>query len=189
MNGAEAEHHCGGNNGQRAEHDLGDIFSAGTLELAEEQAAPQDPARIAMGMRCLFKARSTKTWRVPLSRVGTVQRAVNTPATMQREMAKGDRPELTSLVGASAAPSHAPAPSPQSTPRPWVEPKLEAALVFGCGLIESGLSFRAACVAVHAGLLHELRAVLMQDDEQREADAEDDEGNEEVTVGEDCTGF
>jgi hypothetical protein len=37
---------------------------------------------------------------------------------MQSEIANGDRPELTSLVGASAAPSQTPAPSPHATPSP-----------------------------------------------------------------------
>ena len=52
-----------------------------------------------------------------------VQRAVKTPATMASEMAKGDRPELTSLVGASAAPSQTPAARAQATPRAWREVK------------------------------------------------------------------
>src|SRR5580658_2186872 len=47
-----------------------------------------------------------------------VHRAVNTPATMKSEMAKGEYPAVTSLVGASAAPSQTPAVSPQITPRP-----------------------------------------------------------------------
>jgi len=41
---------------------------------------------------------------------------------MHKEMANGDKPELTSLVGASAAPSHTPAPSPQKTPKPCRDP-------------------------------------------------------------------
>jgi len=73
--------------------------------------------------RCLLAARSAKTYREPLSRVGIVQRAVKTPATMHSEIANGDRPELTSLVGASAAPSHTPAANPQATPRPCLDAK------------------------------------------------------------------
>jgi len=42
---------------------------------------------------------------------------------MQREMAYGERPELTSLVGASAAPSQTPAARPHRTPMPCVEVK------------------------------------------------------------------
>ena len=68
-------------------------------------------------MRCLFSARSLKTYFVPFNKVGKVQRAVNTPATMQREMAKGEKPTFTSLVGPSAAPSQTPAASPDATPR------------------------------------------------------------------------
>ena len=80
--------------------------------------AHKAPATSAQTIRCFFSIRSETTERVPLIRVGKVHRAVKTPATMHREMAKGERPELTSLVGASAAPSQTPAPSPQITPRP-----------------------------------------------------------------------
>lgn len=81
-----------------------------------------------MGMRWRLRLRSAKTAEVPLRRVGRVQRAVKTPATMAREMAKGDRPELTSLVGASAAPSQTPAARAQATPRAWTEVKAAADL-------------------------------------------------------------
>jgi hypothetical protein len=37
---------------------------------------------------------------------------------MHKEIAKGEKPELTSFVGASAAPSHTPAVKPQITPKP-----------------------------------------------------------------------
>ena len=73
---------------------------------------------MATGMRCLLRARSANTDRVPFSSVGIDQRAVNTPATMHSEIAKGESPELTSFVGASAAPSQTPAASPHSTPMP-----------------------------------------------------------------------
>src|ERR1035437_7775213 len=87
------------------------------------------PARIAVSSRCRFLLRSANTDCVPLSSVGTVQRAVNTPATLHSEIAYGDRPELTSLVGASAAPSHTPAASPHATPIPWPAPDRILALV------------------------------------------------------------
>src|SRR5579884_1721342 len=80
--------------------------------------AQRAPASNAHTIRCFFRIRSATTYRVPLSSVGKVQRAVNTPATIHREIANGERPVLTSLVGASAAPSHTPAPSPQRTPSP-----------------------------------------------------------------------
>ena len=40
---------------------------------------------------------------------------------MHSETANGEKPALTSLVGASAAPSHTPAARPQITPSPWSE--------------------------------------------------------------------
>src|SRR3989442_6057363 len=51
--------------------------------------------------------------------VGSVHRATNTPVTMQSEIKNGESPTVTSLVGASAAPSHAPAANPESTPSEW----------------------------------------------------------------------
>ena len=162
LDGAEAEHDGGGNDGQRAQDDLGDVFAARAFEFpnnnqpqkmptselvfqsGKAMARPTSrmaktvrvlatahsiPARIAMGMRWRLLARSAKTLRVPLSSVGRVQRAVKTPATMQSEMAKGDRPVLTSLVGASAAPSHTPAARPQSTPRPCIDRNCFAGVV------------------------------------------------------------
>src|SRR5437763_9037953 len=77
--------------------------------------AHRAPANSDQTMRCFFRDKSEKTYRVPLSKVGKVQRAVKTPATMHKEIAMGDKPELTSFVGASAAPNHTPAPSPQAT--------------------------------------------------------------------------
>jgi hypothetical protein len=56
-----------------------------------------------------------------LSSVGNVHRAVKTPVTIQREIANGEKPAVTSFVGASADPSHTPAVKPQMTPRPWSE--------------------------------------------------------------------
>src|SRR5579859_5026704 len=79
------------------------------------------PASSAQTIRCGLAATSAKTKPVPFIRVGKVQRAVKTPATMQSEMAKGEKPASTSLVGASAAPSQTPAARPHSTPRPCSE--------------------------------------------------------------------
>src|SRR6266478_8499290 len=53
----------------------------------------------------------------PRMSAGRLQRARKTPTTMTREMTIGERPRVTSLVGASAAPSHAPAVSPEKMPR------------------------------------------------------------------------
>src|SRR5690348_11226320 len=46
---------------------------------------------------------------------------------MPSEIRKGENPAVTSLVGASAAPNHAPAAKPHATPRPWRE-ALESAV-------------------------------------------------------------
>jgi hypothetical protein len=41
---------------------------------------------------------------------------------MHNEIAKGEKPALTNLAGASAAPNQTPAERPQITPIPWSEP-------------------------------------------------------------------
>src|SRR3954464_7799788 len=53
---------------------------------------------------------------VPWMSAGKVHLARNTPITMLSEITTGERPSVTSLVGASAAPSHAPAVRPQNIP-------------------------------------------------------------------------
>src|SRR5205085_5223160 len=128
------------------------------------------PAMMAVGMRWRFWRRSENTLRVPLTSVGSDQRAVNTPATMHREIAKGERPVLTSLVGASAAPSHTPAPRPHSTPSPCMERNCFTVLV---AFIFSFPGARRS----------------MQRDQKGEADGEDDDGNEEVSVSENGAKF
>ena len=79
------------------------------------------PASIAHTMRWGLSRRSEKIKPVPLSSVGTVQRATNAPITMPMERMKGAnaasrRPAFTNLVGASAVPSQTAAVSPQKTP-------------------------------------------------------------------------
>lgn len=49
-------------------------------------------------------------------RAGRLQRARKTPMTMLSDTTTGDKPSVTSFVGASAAPSHAPAERPQRIP-------------------------------------------------------------------------
>lgn len=69
---------------------------------------------------------------MPLRTVGSVHRATKTPATMHKEITKGEKPATTSFVGASAPPSHTPAARPQATPSPcseWVT-ALVGVLVF-----------------------------------------------------------
>src|SRR5260370_14050391 len=48
---------------------------------------------------------------------GTLQRARKTPSTMMKETVIGEMSGLTSLMGASAPPSQAPAANPQKMPR------------------------------------------------------------------------
>src|SRR6516165_6240164 len=78
--------------------------------------AHREPARMAQITKWGFCRKSTKTYPVPFKRVGNVQRATNTPATMESEIKKGENPAVTNLVGASAPASQVAAPSPQQTP-------------------------------------------------------------------------
>ncbi len=98
----------------------GKAIDSPTLRMAKTVSvlatAQSMPARIAQTIRWAFSRRSAQIYPVPLRTVGTVQRATNTPATIPSEMMNGEKPTVTSLVGASAAPSQAPAPSPQVTP-------------------------------------------------------------------------
>src|SRR5579862_2342805 len=79
--------------------------------------AQRPPANRAQMMRCGARRRSARTDEVPRTRAGTLQRARKTPVTMISEMTIGDTPTETSLVGASAAPSQAPAVNPERMPR------------------------------------------------------------------------
>src|SRR5579884_4497975 len=94
--------------------------------------------------------------------MGTVQRATNTPATIPSEIRNGENPSVTSLVGASAAPSHAPAASPHATPTRCSE--RDAAFTVDC---------RWACIA------------LPQSHEQTGPQQQDRNRNPEVRVGHD----
>jgi len=60
---------------------------------------------------------SARTEEVPRTRAGRLHRARKTPMTMISEITIGETPMETSFVGASAAPSHAPAVKPQRMPR------------------------------------------------------------------------
>src|SRR5256885_11706864 len=72
-----------------------------------------------MAQRIRWEARraSARIELAPRMRAGRLQRARKTPTTMTREMTIGERPRVTSFVGASAAPSQAPAVSPEKIPR------------------------------------------------------------------------
>src|SRR5438876_313868 len=56
-----------------------------------------------------------------------------TPTTMTSEMTIGERPSVTSLVGASAAPSQAPAVSPEKIPRSCREREREESVEAAVG--------------------------------------------------------
>jgi len=79
--------------------------------------AQRHPASKAQIIRCGARRTSARTEEVPRISAGTLQRARKTPTTMISEITMGERPMETSLVGASAAPSQAPAVKPERTPR------------------------------------------------------------------------
>src|ERR1700730_9675637 len=78
--------------------------------------AHRHPAKTAQIRRCGARRMSAWIDDVPRINAGTLQRARKTPITMISEMTMGEIPTETSLVGASAAPSHAPAAKPESMP-------------------------------------------------------------------------
>src|SRR5207247_2940359 len=71
---------------------------------------------VAQTTRCGACRTSGGTADVPRSSAGRLQRARTPPTTIVSEMTTGERPSDTILVGASAAPSQAPAVNPLSTP-------------------------------------------------------------------------
>src|ERR1700757_2392983 len=75
------------------------------------------PARMAQMTRCGAWPISARTCAVPRMNAGTLQGARKTPSTMMRETVIGEIFGLTSLMGASAPPSQAPAANPQKMPR------------------------------------------------------------------------
>src|ERR1043166_2544087 len=81
--------------------------------------AHKQPASTAQTMRWGAWRRSSRTKAVPWIRAGRLQRARKTPRTIASDTTTGETPMVTSLVGASAAPSQAPAVRPHSMPRPW----------------------------------------------------------------------
>ncbi len=78
--------------------------------------AHMHPASSAQIIKCGARCTSVRMDDVPTINAGKLHRAIKTPITMMSEMTIGDTPRETSLVGASAVPSHAPAVNPQSTP-------------------------------------------------------------------------
>src|SRR5579862_8313722 len=79
--------------------------------------AHMHPASTAQITRCGAWPRSARTCAVPRMNAGTLQRARKTPSTMMSEIVIGEMLGLTSLMGASAPPSQAPAANPQKMPR------------------------------------------------------------------------
>src|SRR5262249_131366 len=79
--------------------------------------AKRPPANTAHPIRCGACCASAYTWLVPRASAARLQRARKTPTTISSEISTGDTPAWTSFVGASAAPSHAPAASPHIMPR------------------------------------------------------------------------
>src|SRR5689334_5487969 len=71
--------------------------------------AHRHPARIAHTIRCGAWRRSAAMYDVPWMSAGSDHRARKTPITIVSEITTGESPRVTSLVGASAAPSQAPA--------------------------------------------------------------------------------
>ena len=78
--------------------------------------AHRQPASTPQITKCGACRRSQPICPVPRTKAGTLQRARNTPATISSDTTTGDIPTVTSLVGASAAPSQAPAPKPHKIP-------------------------------------------------------------------------
>src|SRR5436305_12807125 len=78
--------------------------------------AHMHPARIAHTTRCGAWRTSARTCDVPRISAGTLQRARKTPHTITSDTVTGEMSGFTSLIGASAPPSHAPAAKPQKIP-------------------------------------------------------------------------
>src|SRR5215471_2371469 len=72
---------------------------------------------------------------VPRTRAGTLQRARKTPQTITSETVMGEISGLTSLMGAPAPPSQAPAANPQNIPRAW---RLRRRAVYSGALTAAG---------------------------------------------------
>src|ERR1035438_1553732 len=100
--------------------------------------AHMHPASTAQTMRCGAWRTSLRTPEVPRMNAGTLQRARKTPNTMMREMVIGEISGLTSLMGASAPPSHAPAANPQKMPRACRERSRVACIGSGTAGAASG---------------------------------------------------
>src|ERR1700676_3221714 len=93
--------------------------------------AHMHPASAAQTTRCGAWRTSLRTCDVPRINAGTLQRARKTPHTMMSETVMGEMSGLTSLMGASAPPSHARAANPQKIPIACSERKRVACMGLG----------------------------------------------------------
>src|SRR5450631_1275504 len=127
------------------------------------------PASTAHTTKCGACRTSLRTCEVPRMNAGTLQRARKTPNTMMRETVMGEISGLTSLMGASAPPSQAPAAKPQKMPK-------------ACRLRR-----RVACMGAGGlGVGSDSRIVSFTSAEsiqKQESADEDREGNQEMDVG------
>src|ERR1700722_16021667 len=78
--------------------------------------AHMHPASTAQTTKCGAWRTSSRTCDVPRMKAGTPQRARKTPNTRMSETVRGEMSGFTSLMGASAPPSQAPAAKPQKMP-------------------------------------------------------------------------
>jgi hypothetical protein len=91
---------------------------------------------------------------------------------MHNEIAKGENPEFTSFVGASAAPNHTPAVRPQITPKLCSD--------------NAVLPTRCTVLAMHLSLVLFRfceRVLLVQYHQQSDAGQQYKNGHQEVAIG------
>jgi len=74
------------------------------------------PASTAQIIKCGARRTSARIDEVPKIKAGTLHRARKTPITIISEITTGEIPTDTNFVGASAAPSQAPAVNPDKIP-------------------------------------------------------------------------
>lgn len=79
--------------------------------------AQRQPAITPQTTRCGTCCVSVNVSRVPRISAGKLQREMNAPRTIMKEITKGETATVTNLVGASAPASHNAAEMPQKIPR------------------------------------------------------------------------
>src|SRR5580704_3061024 len=98
--------------------------------------AQRHPASTAQMIKWGARRTSARTAEVPRITAGTLHRARKTPITMISEITTGEIPTDTNFVGASAAPSQAPAVNPESMPTTCSLRPREAAVASTAGICE-----------------------------------------------------